>query len=77
MTYVPLENKTLEEFRNAGSTASYHYADDSTSEWGAGKRAECKALDLFDNNPELQPEMRVISSHFLWSLSMKRPENET
>lgn len=73
MAYEPHENPVVEEFRKHGSTASYHYADDSTSEWGAGKRAECKALELFDNNPELQNEMRVISSRFLWSLEMKRP----
>lgn len=66
----------LEQFDSFGRTASFHYADDSTSEWGAGKRAENKALELFDTNPELQQEMRVISAHFLWSLSMKRPEND-
>ena len=68
------QNEIIEHFRKAGSTASFHYADDTTSEWGAGKRAECKALELFDNNPELQPKMREIASRFLWSLSMKRPE---
>ena len=73
-TYVPLENETLEQFRSYGRTASYHYADDTTSEWGAARRAEGKALSLFDNNPELQPEMREIAKGFLWSLNSKRPE---
>ena len=74
MTYIPLENETLEQFRNHGSTASHHYADDTTGEWGAGRRAEGKALDLFDNNPELQLDMRKIAKGFLWSLNSKRPE---
>ena len=72
--YVPLENEILEQFRKHGSNASYRYADDSASEWGAGRKAEGTALSLFDNNPELQPEMRKIASRFLWNLNSKRPE---
>lgn len=66
----------LDQFKDYGNTASYHYADDTTSEWGAGKRAECNALELFDDNPTLQDDMREIAKGFLWSLSMKRPEND-
>lgn len=66
---------TLAEFKKLGMQASYHYADDSTKEWGLGRKNEAAALALFDDaEPELQTAMREISTGFLWSLNMARPK---
>ena len=69
----PICEKVLADFEHHGKTASYHYADDTTSEWGVARRAECRALALFDGNVMLQDEMREIAKGFLWSLNSKRP----
>jgi hypothetical protein len=62
----------LKEFTELGQKASYHYADDSTKEWNLGDRAKREALKLFDNNSELQAQMRVIARNFLWSITLER-----
>ncbi len=58
----------LKIFQQHGSNASFHYADDTCREWGAAHREKNKALEIFDNNPKLQAEMREIAKGFLWSL---------
>jgi hypothetical protein len=58
----------LEKFREDGMQASFHYADDSCKEWGNANRLERECLKVFDNNPELQDEMRVIAESFIWKL---------
>ena len=71
-----IENKIiLEQFKDHGISASCSYADDSGIEWGAGKRSENMALELFDANPKLRTEMRDIAKGFLWSLESVRPES--
>ena len=65
----------LDEFSELGLRASYHYADDSCGEWGAGDAAKDAALKLFDDNPDLRPAMRVLARDFLWTLSLYRKEN--
>ena len=67
-------NKITEEFKKLGMSASYHYADDSGIEWGHANLDKAKALKLFDDNPDLQDEMRVASRDFLWSLGSSRPK---
>lgn len=62
----------LATFKDAGVTASFHYADNTGSEWGLGDNYKRTALKLFDNNPDLQSEMRVIAKGFLWSLGTDR-----
>jgi len=67
-------NAILEQFKTHGMYASFHYADDTASgEWRLGRAEELKALKLFDDNPELQDEMREIAQGFLWSLKEGRP----
>ena len=63
----------IKDFKDLGLTASYHYADDSGKEWGLGRKAQDKALEIFDANPDLQEVMRGIATGFLWSLNMRRP----
>ena len=63
---------TIEQFRELGNTASFHYADDSGKEHQLGAEAERQALELFDNYPDQQDEMREVANGFLWSLSMAR-----
>lgn len=63
----------VDEFKRAGMDASYHYADDSTKEWGLARKAEREALRLFDAHPEHQDEMREVAKGFLWSLNIERP----
>ena len=62
-------DKTLKQFKTAGMNASFHYAADTCSEWGLGDKHKKAALKLFDENPELQPKMRLIAKGFLWSLT--------
>jgi hypothetical protein len=62
-------NTVLERFKDLGISASYHYADDTGSgEWRLGSTLEAKARILFDENPELRDEMRVIAKGFIWQL---------
>lgn len=65
----------LEQFRKAGNSASYHYADDSTREWHLARREEDKAMELFYANPDLERVLRRIAKGFLWSLDI-RLEND-
>ena len=68
-------NEILTKFDDWGRQASFHYADDTASgEWRLGSNLEARCLKLFDENPELQPEMRKLAKSFLWTLSLKRPQ---
>ena len=60
------------EFDFAGMQASFHYADDTGAEWNKADEFKQRAIELFDENPDLQPQMREASKNFLWSLSMER-----
>lgn len=60
----------LAEFYRLGMDASYHYADDSTSEWHLGDHCRARAMEFYHANPELQPRMREIAAQFLWSLEL-------
>ena len=64
----------LMRFKDHGKMASFHYADDSCKEWGLGDKQKAAALKLFDDNPELQNDMRLIARGFIWSLESARPE---
>ena len=64
----------FDDFKTHGINASFHYADDTASgEWRLARKEKLKALKLFDDNPDLQDEMRVIAKGFLWSLASDRP----
>ena len=70
-------NEVLQQFKDRGIKASFHYADDTASgEWRLGSIEEAKALKLFDDNPSMQHYMRDIAKGFLWSLESKRPEKQ-
>ena len=69
-------NEVLQQFKDLGKQASYHYACDYGSEWRLGTPLEARALKLFDHSPLLQAEMRVIAKGFLWSLKSVRPESQ-
>lgn len=64
---------TLIKFKRHASRASYHYADDSCKEWDLAKQDKDAALKLFDDNPDMQAEMRGLAKDELWSLSSERP----
>ena len=66
-------NDTLIKFKRHASRASYHYADDSCKEWDLAKQDKDAALKLFDDNPDMQAEMRGLAKDELWSLSSERP----
>lgn len=72
--YTKENFKPLADFYKAGVDASFHFADDSTKEWELAYKAERKALEIFDNYPDLQEYFRKIALDFLWSLSQKRPQ---
>jgi hypothetical protein len=63
----------LNAFKELGNRASFHFADDSGSEWNNGYEYQNQALEWFDSCPELQPKMREIAKKFLWSLNISRP----
>ena len=68
----------VDDFKDLGMRASYHYADDTASgEWRLGSKLESLAIKLFDENPDLQAEMRKAAKGFLWSLNSKRPEDKS
>ena len=62
----------IDEFNKWARKASFHYADDTTKEWHLGDEAKRKALKIFDENPELQGEIRE-NFRELWSLKRERP----
>lgn len=64
---------TLEQFAHHARMASFHFADDTTKEWGAASRHRDAAIDLFldDNNRGLRTEMRVLAARELWSLDVE------
>ncbi len=72
-----LEKSIIDLFKEFGNKASYHFADDSTGEWGLAQAAKDQALKLFDDNPGLQSKMREIAKDFLWSLKRDRPARDT
>jgi hypothetical protein len=61
-------NDVLKRFKDLGRKASYHYADDTGTEWGEAKRLENEARQLFADNPDLQDELEAIAKGFLWRL---------
>ena len=71
---LPLEymdEEILEQFKEHGMTASYHYADDSTKEWDQGFKHSYAAQELAKQHPRLIPQMREIAKSFLWSFNPK------
>lgn len=71
-----MDNDILKEFEKLGLDASTHYASENVKEWRNGKPLEDKALQLFDDNPDLQDDMRQIALKFLWPLGLRRPREE-
>ena len=65
----------IAEFNRLARKASFHYADDTCGEWTLASNAKSEALEIFDNHPELQAEIRA-SFHELWSLKQVRPDKE-
>ena len=70
-------NEVLQQFKDLGMQASYHYACDHGSEWRLGTPLERRALKLFDDNPSMQRYMRDIAKGFLWSLKSVSPESHS
>ena len=66
----------LENFKELGEKASYHYADDTCKEWSLGDKAKSECLEIFDANPDLHNTMRAIAKGFLWSLGFERRDAE-
>ena len=61
---------SLEKFWALARRASFHFADDSTKEWGMGSRRESEALAMLDRHPEWWQEVRENWGE-LWSLPKK------
>ena len=66
----------VDVFRYVGDKASYHYADETTKEWGLARKMEKIALMIFDACPEHRATMREVAKGFLWSLKTQRPLGE-
>jgi hypothetical protein len=67
------DKEYLDQFKAYGMSASFHYADDTCKEWDLADRDKRNALRMFDRHLRLQPAMREIAKHFLWSLNNERP----
>lgn len=66
----------LKEFEQLGNRASFHFAG-PLDEQQLGYSCQVKALKIFDENSELQEDMRKIAKGFLWSLDLVRPEENS
>lgn len=72
-----MSSKNVEEFVRLGDKASYHYADDTATEWYLGDAMVNSALKLFDESDLVeQMQMRVAAKKFLWVdvFNKSRPE---
>jgi hypothetical protein len=58
---------SLTKYRTLARKASYHYADDSTSEWGLGDRAIEEAIKLFKAMPAEDQKIVLETHNELWS----------
>lgn len=69
-------NPILEEFKKTGMDASYHFADDTGKEWGAGYQLKQVCYNLWHSHPELHDEMREVGKKFLfiWNPQPRTPE---
>jgi len=65
---IEFDNPRLIKFDALGRQASFHYADDSGKEWSQAKTLEAQARALFEQNPDLQDQMREMARGFLWTL---------
>ena len=63
----------IQQFKQLGFSASFHFADDTGKEFNKGIVKMREALQVFDDNPALQPAMREVGRGFLWSLNRERP----
>ncbi len=50
---------SIEQFWSLARKASFHYADDSTKEWGLGRDAKSKAISMLRRNPNRLTEIRA------------------
>ena len=58
-------------FEKAASQASFHYADDSTKEWGAARKCKGECLRLYVENPELRDRFREFMKSQLWGVEFE------
>lgn len=65
-------------FHEHGTKASFHYAENSGSEWSLGDMHKREALRLFDKASQVeQKQMRLVAEReFIWSLELERPNED-
>ena len=66
-------NTLIELFKKHAKQASFHYADDTCKEWNLAREEKKMALKIFDENPELQTELRELAKNELWRINRERP----
>lgn len=66
------EKLLLELFRCLGEKASYHFADKTRLEWRQGEDSKNKAIQLYEDHPELQQQMNNIFKAFSWDIGARR-----
>lgn len=59
----------LEDFRDKGLQASYHYAADYGDEWRYGQPYEKEAREIARQFPEFSEEFNEVSKDFLWNFN--------
>lgn len=66
------ESGELAEFRKAARSASCHYADDSTREWGLANKQVLRCMALYRNHPEHRSAFESIARGELWAREAER-----
>ena len=66
------KKEILEEFKNCGLDASFHYADDSGLEWKFAYPLVDKCMKLAKEYPSLHTEMAEIAKHFIFTMAFKK-----
>jgi hypothetical protein len=62
------KEEILQEFKEYGDNASFHFADDSGREWQLAYADERKAREMLTLYPDLHEDFVKIAKGFLWSL---------
>ena len=70
------DDQKIEQFKNHCHCASYHYADDSAKEWGLADREKNAAMQIWNDNPHLQGQLREAHKGNLWSLELELKTRE-
>ena len=59
--FITYENGIIEQFKTHAGAASFHYADDSTKEWGLAKKHVRECQRMLEDYPEYRDAFLTIA----------------